>query len=147
MHRAFEENATGQGKLLYHLPEIRASRTVIVLRNEADCEEMDQLRLKDPDGRPVATTTSGYLTGWLPKFAAALHGKNVVIMHVSDVGGLAFYEVVANSLDECSITHRQVNVPPDGSMSVSKIVERIGADWLYEEIPTTECTGYGEIQL
>jgi hypothetical protein len=55
-----------------------------------------------------------------------------------------FYADVANSLDEYSIAHRQINVPQNGSMSVAEIAERIGSDWLYEEIVNTEC---GEIQV
>jgi DNA-binding transcriptional regulator YhcF (GntR family) len=140
------EKANGQGKLLYHLPEVRASRTVLVLRNESDCDQMDQLKLRDSDGRPVATTTGGYLTGWLPKFAAELDGKNVVVMHVSDRGGIRFYKTVADSLDEFGIQHRHISVKEGASASVEEIIEQIGADWLYRESQTTDAA-YGLIEL
>ncbi len=52
--------------------------------------------------------------------------------------GLRFYADVVNSLDERSIAHRRINVPQNGSMSVAEIAQRIGADWLYEEIVNTE---------
>jgi len=140
------ENANGQGKLLYHLPEVRASRTVLILRNEADCEQIEEMNLKDSDGRPVATTTGGYLTGWLPKFAAELGGKNVVIVYSSDRGGLGFYKQVADSLDECGIPHRRVNVPPEGTMSVAAIADQIGTDWLYDN-GQNGSTEYGDITI
>lgn len=140
------EKANGQGKLLYHLPEVRASRTVLILRNEAECDQMDEMKLKDPDGRPVATTTGGHLTGWLPKFTAELGGKNVVIMYRSDAGGLRFYADVANSLDEFSITHRRVGVKEGATVSVAETAESIGADWLYKESQITN-TEYGEMQI
>jgi hypothetical protein len=141
-----DEKSNGQGKLLYHLPEVRASQTVLVLRNEADCDQMDEMKLRDPDGTPVAATTGGYLTGWLPKFAADLHGKNVAIVYVSDAGGLRFYKDVADSLDECRITHRRVKVPPEGAMTVAEFADHIGADWLYNEGPNTDAE-YGLVQI
>ena len=142
----FTERAKGQGKLLYHLPQVRASQTVLILRNEADCDEMDQMKLRNPDGTPVATSTGGYLTGWLSKFAADLRGKNVAIVYVSDAGGLRFYKDVADSLDERRITHRRVNVPPDGAMTIAEFADHIGADWLYNEDPNTD-SEYGLIQV
>ena len=119
---------------------------MLVLRNEADCDQMDEMKLRDPDGTPVAATTGGYLTGWLPKFAADLRGKNVAIVYVSDAGGLRFYKEVADSLDECCITHRRVKVPPEEAMTVAEFADHIGADWLYNEGPNTD-SEYGRIQI
>ncbi len=72
-------------------------------------------------GRPVVATTGGYLTGWVPKFAADLCGKNVVIMYGSNEDGLRLYADIANSLDAYSIAYRRINVPQNGSMSVAEI--------------------------
>jgi hypothetical protein len=142
----FVEKAKGLGRLLYHLPEVRASRTVLVLRNEADCDQMDGMKLRDSDGAPVATTTSGYLTGWLPKFAAELHGKNVVIVYVSDLGGVRFFKDVADSLDECSVEYRRVNLPPEGIMTLAAFTDHIGADWLYDDSQAANME-FGDFQL
>jgi len=123
-------------KLLYHLPEVQESRTVVVLRNEADCDHVETMQLKDHGGRSMATTTGGYITGWLPKFAADLKGKNVVIMHVSDRGGTRFYKQVADSLDDLDISYRHIAVKENTSISILNLKKSIGTDWLYDETQT-----------
>ena len=74
--------------LLYRLPEVIESDTVIVVEGEPDVESVRKLNLQDVGGRDVAATTiANGAGGWLPEHSARLLNKWVILIGDNDPDG------------------------------------------------------------
>ena len=84
------KNVQGCRPLLYRLPEILESDTVIFCEGEPDAEAVRSLQLRDSSGEWVAATTAPYgadARGWKREYTEQLRGKTVVMIPHHDVSG------------------------------------------------------------
>ena len=78
-------------RLLYHLPEVRASDVVFVTEGEKDAESVTSLGF-------VATTNPGGAGKWLEEHSKALKGKKVIVLQDDDEPGRKHGRAVAESV-------------------------------------------------
>jgi hypothetical protein len=84
-------NLKGVRRVLYRLPEVIASRSVLVCEGEKDCETARAMGL-------VATCNSQGVGKWKPEDAETLRGKRVCIIADADEPGRKHAQIIAESL-------------------------------------------------
>lgn len=108
-------NIHGIRSALYHLPEVAAADTVLILEGEKDVDTA--YRLKLPAGW-AATTSPGGATKWLSEHAEMVRDKKVVICPDADPPGQRHLQQVIRNL-EGKVSAIGVVRLPDGFKDLS----------------------------
>lgn len=104
-HGDWKWGLDGITRVLFNLPKVLASQTVLVLEGEKDCQSAETLGL-------TATTNAGGSNGWLNAYADSLKGKDVIVIPDNDAPGEKHAEVVVKSLGEKANSIKVMRVPP-----------------------------------
>ena len=125
---------------LYNLDQLRYSDVVCVVEGEKDADALTALRLSAFGGMPLVAVTSGGSGSWLPRFADALKGKQVIVLPDADESGANYAQAVMESLAQRGIEHRLVSFEGDGVNDLSEyleaghtpeqLAEKLGTDWV-----------------
>jgi AAA domain len=81
----------GTRRVLYRLPELLKTKSVLIVEGEKDCETARQMGL-------VATCNSGGAGKWRDEYSESLRGKRITIIADSDEPGRKHAQQVATSL-------------------------------------------------
>lgn len=111
----WSENIHGVSLTLYHLPEVTAADTVLILEGEKDVDTA--YRLKLPPGW-AATTSPGGATKWLSEHAEMLRDKKAVICPDTDPPGQRHLQQVIRNLEGKVSTISIIRLP-DGFKDLS----------------------------
>lgn len=98
-------NLNGVRRVLYRLPEVLKTRSVLICEGEKDCETAHALGL-------VATTNPGGAGKWRDEYAQFLKGKRVCVIADADAPGAAQGRDAARSLVGVSESVRLIEALP-----------------------------------
>ena len=93
----------GVKPLLYKLPELEFTNTVVITEGEKDADRVTSLKLRASNGATIVATTSGGSDTWSDALAERLRGKRVIVMPDSDDAGLKYKDEVVASLGKNGI--------------------------------------------
>ncbi len=99
-------NLEGVTRVLYNLPEVLKSQTVLLCEGEKDADTLIELGY-------CATTNVCGSKAWFPAYADTLKNKNVFIFSDNDEAGDKHYRAVIASLDGKVNSAKKVNVPKE----------------------------------
>jgi len=99
-------NLEGITRVLYNLPEVMKSGTVLLCEGEKDADTLIEL------GK-CATTHCGGSSSWFPAYADTLKGKDVLIFSDNDAAGEKHYRAVVTSLQGKVNSAKKVNIPKE----------------------------------
>lgn len=102
-------NLNGVRRVLYNLPQVVKSKSVLVVEGEKDCETAKRLGL--------VATTSGAVGSWRAEFAEVLQGRRVVIIADADEPGRKHARDVARSLIGVAESVRLLELPTGKDLS------------------------------
>jgi 5S rRNA maturation endonuclease (ribonuclease M5) len=126
-------------RLLYHLPEVRASDVVFVAEGEKDAESVTSLGF-------VATTNPGGAGKWLEEHSKALKGKKVVILQDDDEPGRKHGQAVAESVTKYA-TEVKLLPPFENAKDVTEWLQNGGnKKGLLEIVKDTEIFQVSEVK-
>lgn len=133
-------NTDGCENVLYHLPQILESLTVVVVEGEKDADTLDRLGLLDSSADRIAVTTCRNGAGsWQPEHSVALLKKRVILCGDTDERGKDHMRQVKSSLEAAGVKDIfSIQLPPEykdvtdflDAHRPSKFVELVGEDWL-----------------
>ena len=110
-------NLHGTRRVLYRLPDVLKSKSVLVLEGEKDCEAARRMGM-------VATCNAGGAGKWREEYTHCLHGKRVAVIADADGPGRKHAQQVAQSLDGTAESIRALEMPD--AKDLSEWVERGG---------------------
>jgi 5S rRNA maturation endonuclease (ribonuclease M5) len=96
----------GITRVLYNLPEVMKSETVLLCEGEKDADTLIGLGY-------CATTHCGGSSSWFPAYSEFLKGRNVLIFSDNDAAGDKHYRAVIASLDGKVNSAKKVNIPKE----------------------------------
>ena len=99
-------NLDGVTRVLYNLPEVLKSPTVLLCEGEKDADTLINLGY-------CATTHCGGSSSWFPAYTDFLKGKDVLIFSDNDAAGDKHYKAVVSSLEGKVNSAKKVNVPKE----------------------------------
>lgn len=99
-------NLEGITRVLYNLPEVMKSQTVLLCEGEKDADTLINLGY-------CATTHCGGSNSWFPAYTDFLKGKDVLIFSDNDAAGDKHYRAVISSLDGKVNSAKKVKVPSE----------------------------------
>jgi len=133
-------DTNGCRNVLYRLPEILESSTVIVVEGEKDADALTKLGLKDSIGDLIAVTTCRNGAGsWLPEHSEVLKQKRIILCGDTDERGVEHMLQVKKSLEAAGIRDLVSICLPAEFKDVShflesqrpkRLVDLVGQDWL-----------------
>jgi len=137
-------NAKGCTHVLYMLPEVLDSETVMVVEGEPDVQRVKQLNLRDSNGDAVAVTTNANGAGkWKSEYTNQLRGKRVILCgdNDEDEKGLRHMESVKMAIKAVAQDIKQVLLPMEyrdishylESHTAQDVINLVGEGWL--ELP------------
>jgi len=94
----------GATRVLYNLPAVLASKTVVCAEGEKDCDTLIELGW-------VATCNVGGAERWLDAYSEFLSGKDVIIIPDNDSKGESHARIIADSLTEKANSIKIVSMP------------------------------------
>jgi 5S rRNA maturation endonuclease (ribonuclease M5) len=97
-------NMKGVRRVPYHLPEVIAAQTVIVVEGEKDADKLLSLGF-------VATTNVGGAKKWRPEYNEVLRGKDVIIMGDNDDEGRVHVAILITELSGIARSLKHAPVP------------------------------------
>jgi len=89
---SFDWKMEGVERLLYNLPEVMSSDTVVIVEGEKDVETLRKLDI-------VATCNPGGAKKWLPSYTQILENKKIIIIPDNDEPGLEHGKMVLKALE------------------------------------------------
>jgi putative DNA primase/helicase len=118
-------NLKGTRHVLYRLPDVLMSKSVLVCEGEKDCETARELGF-------VATCNPGGAGKWREEYSETLHGRQVVIIADADEPGRKHARQVAESLHLRAGSVKVLELP--GAKDLSEWVERGGTKEVLSEL-------------
>lgn len=94
----------GASRVLYNLPAVLASKTVVCAEGEKDCDTLISLGW-------VATCNVGGAEKWLDAYSEFLAGKDVIIIPDNDAKGQSHAKIISESLTEKANSIKIVAMP------------------------------------
>ncbi len=128
----------GLSPMLFNLPALDYSDTIIICEGEKDATTVTELRLRGRYGEAVGTT-SGHASSWRPELAKNLVDRRVIILPDDDEAGRGYADSIEESLKAENIEYRRISFEGTGSNDVSEfmakhttedLVRLIGVDWV-----------------
>jgi 5S rRNA maturation endonuclease (ribonuclease M5) len=141
-------NTKGVKPLLYNLPRLEFTNTVVITEGEKDADRVTSLKLCASNRGEIVATTSGGSDTWSDRLADALRGKRVIVMPDSDDAGVKYKEEVVASLEKrqveyCVVTFegfKDVSAYLDAGHTETELRQRIADEW-------TKTVGQGSVIL
>ena len=110
-------NLRGTQRVPYHLPEVQAAKSVLVVEGEKDAETARKLDL-------IATCNPGGAGNWREEYSECLRGKRVAIIADADEPGRKHAQSVAASLHRKAEAVKVLELP--GAKDLSEWAEKGG---------------------
>lgn len=130
-------NMDGVTRVLYRLPQVLGSQTVVCAEGEKDCDTLAEMGW-------AATCNVGGAEKWLDAYTDFLAGKDIIIVPDNDEKGQKHAKLIAASLDERANSIKVVGMPKpykDASDFVAGQPDRVKAAQairdLFEKSPHT----------
>ena len=136
--------------------DIIAADVVLFVEGEKKADILNELKILDSSGKPVAVTTTGGANSWEFRFVEYLENKRIVILPDSDEPGDRYLTALTASFQKASVEFESASFEQFGNdvrdflknHDAAELLEHIDSEWLItaEEVRAREAAVFANLR-